>query len=676
MFSERQNNMKKLSVILAFVIVLAMFVPVSVSAAEAVPVLVYEPYTMTYTPGETVELKTVAKGSGLSFSWLVNVSTDSQDYTFDFSKEAGVKAFEALDKSGKMKAKMSVSSVSEGKMTAVLTLQNLAVFDYGVFVTCTVANGAGSKDTDRAALYPSYSAPPMPEIEIISELDVRIGKLIKLACNVYPPDGVEYDNIEYVWYTTPDGDKSSAVKIEGEDYSVLVVDTGAAGIYFYYCSVYIQQGASSYYYESAVTMIRVHEPVMDVTYSSDSFELGSGETADIKVTVRFENSDEKGTLSYQWMSGDNNIPGTYTPVKGATSDTLTVKGADKEGKKYYCCVVKNEIDGYEFSNDSSDIPIVIVTSTGEHTPEIFMHPQDAYATEGDEATFAVDASYAASYEWYMVKPGGTTDKPNTPVKLKNGSNGVVSGAETSILKIKASAENNGCLFYCQVYGLNGKYVSTNNAKLNVNLIPPTQPKITKQPESVKAYFGDKITLSAAAEASDGGELRYQWYSSDKAEYPQIKAVIDANSKTFEPKQDDAEKYYCVAVWNVKNGMENGPVYSNFAKVELSAKETETETDKVTETDEATETEAGISTDTETDAGTVTETEGAPATQTEGAASDENTSGAVSEGTDGGDMNMSKLVIILLAIIIALLTLALAGAVVFIIIKSKKKKGNA
>ncbi len=665
--------MKKIAAILVLVTLLAVLIPVSVSAAESAPVLVHEPYTLTYLPGQNVDVKTEAKGKNLHFSWLVVVSTEVQDYTFDFSKAAGIKGFEALDKSGKMKVGLSESTSSGEKAESVLTFKNLLAFDYGIFVTCTVANGGGSKTTDKAALYPSYSAPPVARLELISELDVRVGKLIKLACNVYHPQDKSYDNIEYIWYQSQDGDKGNAEKLEDEPYSVLVVDTGTPGVYYYYCSVYIQQGPSDYYYESAVTEISVHEPAMDVTYSKDKYDLAAGEKATIKANVKFENNDEKGELSYQWMSGNNNIPGTYTPVKGATSDTLTVQGADKAGKKYYCCVVTNYLDGYTFSNESSEMAIVVVNSTGEHLPEIFMDPKDTYATEGDVATFAVDAGNAASYEWYMVKPGGTIDKPNTPKKLKNGSDGVVSGADTSILKIKASAEINGYLFYCYVYGTNGKYVSTKNAKLNVNLIPPTQPDIKKHPESVKAHYGDKVTLSVTAEATDGGELKYQWYSSSKAEYPLIKAVIGANDKTFEPLQNEAERYYCVAVWNVKNGEENGPVYSDFAKIELTEKETQTETETETETEAAAESETDATTETEaaTDTDVETQTDAVSEKATNDVTTDAAAESATAEAEQKG-MGISTLIIILLVVIIALLALALIGAVVLIIIKSKKK----
>ena len=663
--------MKKISVFIVLVMVFALFASVCVNAADSVPVLVYEPSTKTYTPGDTVEMKTVAKGNNLKFSWLVVVSTDTQDYTFDFSKQAGVMNFEALDPTGKMKAKMSVSGASDGKTTATLTFENIAMFDYGIFVTCTVANSVGYKDTDKAALYPSYSAPPIPEIEIISELDVRIGKLIKLACNVYPPNGVEYDNIEYVWYTTPDGDKSNGEKIDDEDYSVLVVDTGAGGIYFYYCSIYIQKGVSSYYYESPVTMIRVHEPVMDVTYTPESCELGAGDTAVIKANVKFENNDEKGTLSYQWMTGNNNIPGTYTAIKGATSDKLTVKGDNSEGTKYYCCVVTNEIDGYVFSNDSSDIPIIAVKSTGEHTPEIFMSPKDAYATEGDEVTFAVDASYAATYEWFMVKPGGAA-----PVKLKDGLYGVTSGAETSILKVKASADNNGAFFYCDVYGLNGKYVTTDKAALTVHLIPPDQPVINKHPRSMTANAGTSISLAVDASSPDGGELRYQWYVNDKADYKGMTALEGATGGSVSVNVTDDPQYFCVAVWNMKNGYENGPVYSDFAKVESFESLTE---------ETATGT-AEITGESGENPGIVTGGPGVPVTDEFGSVVTGETVvtdefGSVIVSYDGltsvipvGSGNGTNgTIIVLLIIIICMLVLAIAGAVVFIVLKLNKKQ---
>lgn len=651
--------MKKISVFLAFIMVFGLFAAVNVSAAGAEPKLVYEPASMTYRPNENVELITAADGSSLNFGWHVTISTPEKDYSFDLSTNKGFSDFAAFDPNGKMKAKVNTQTQSNGRTVSTLTLEKLKYYDYGAFVYCVVKNAAGTKTTDKVELYPNENAPDLPVVEQLAELDLRVGKLLKFACNVYAPQGKEYDDVEYQWYTTPDGDKLNGEAITDENYSVLVVDTAKAGTYYFYCRIYIIKNSTDYIYESSVAEIRLHEPVMNVSYSSSSYDLAPGETAKIKANVTFEDSSEKGSLSYQWMSGDNNIAGTYTPVKGATSDTLTVTGANNAGKKYYCCIVTNELDGYTFTNNSSDIPITVVNNTGKSSAIINSEPKDTYVTEGDTATFSVDASKAKSYEWYMIKPGGN------PVKLKNGSDGVISGADSASLKIKAAAENNGCMFYCNVYGADGNYTSTNNAKLNVNLIPPEQPVIKQHPNSVKADAGYSVALTVDAESPDGGELKYQWYSGDKAEYITIRAILNENDATLKLDLESGVYYYCVAVWNVKNGMENGPVYTDFAVVEIVGG-TETGTD--TGTDTGTETETDLNTETSVDT-------------TETAANDTSadvTDTAAQTAEEGKDkvQTQNTLIIVLLIVLISLLVIAIAGAAVFMIIKNKKNKPAA
>lgn len=657
--------MKKISVFLVFVMVLSVIAAVFVSAASSDIRLVYEPAAQSlYRAGETVKLRTVAEGKDLHFSWLLKVSTDMQDYTFDLSKQAGFNGFASLDSSGKMKAKVENTKQSDGRMVSTLILKNLKFYDYGVFASCTVGNSSGYKETDTVVLFPNDQAPPMPEFDQLAEITIRAGKLLKFACNVYAPEGYSYDDIEFQWYQTPDGNKDHAVKLDDENYCVLVVDTGIPGTYYYYCQVYVIENSKDYYYESCVSQIDVYAPEIGAEYSKTDVTLDAGDTSTIKVNATVTPANDRGDLSFQWMEGDNNIPGTYTPVKGATSDTLTVKGADKAGKKYYCCIVTNTVDGREFTNESSDMPIVVVNSTGKASPFVNMDPKDTYATEGDEAMFTVDASNAVSYEWYMVKPGGTIENPNTPKKLQNGIDGVVSGADSSKLKIIASGENNGYLFYCQVYGSNGKYVSTKNAKLTVHMIPPVQPEIIKHPESVKAFFGDSITLSVTAEAPDGGSLKYQWYENDKPELPTIKAVVGATDPTFSPAQDGAVKYYCVGIWNVKNDGENGPVYSAFAEVSLSEKETSGSTAEA----DTSETAPGSETD-------VTGTDSAASDTETGMMTDGGT--ATDPAATGGETDKTQsqntVIIVLLIVLICLLAAAIAGAAVFLIIKSKKNK---
>lgn len=656
--------MKKISVILAFVMVLSLFASlgfaVNVTAADKdAPRLVYEPSTKTYKPGSTAVLKTVASGDDLHFSWLL--MDGMTDQTFDLTKAAGKAAFEALDKKGKMKIRSIKEYSSGGNTTSELTIENLIDTNYGFIAVCTVSNSAAFKATDPAYIYTAEFAPEAPEIEMISELDVRIGRLLKFACNVYPAND-DYESIEYRWYETPDGKKENGVQIPDEDYSVLVVDTGLSGTYCYYCTIYINTKEGSVYYESPVSVIKIHEPLINVTYSENDLMLDVGKSASIKANAVIEpESDREGcTLSYQWYKGGNNLPGTFTQIKGANSDTLVVVGAETAGKTNYFCEIRyTSAEGCEFSNVSNDMPIVSVHSTGEKNAEIIVMPKSVKTKENTVAVFSVKAVNAKSYEWYMEKPGKTTDKP---VKLENGKNGVISGADGDTLKINALPEYNGYLFHCSVSGSNGKSVLSSAAALEV--IPdvklPAAPKITEQPKSVTANAGDKVELSIQGTNTDGGILVYRWYASDTDNYPDIHAIDGADGREYEPDTKTVGvKYYCCAVWNVLGEYEEGPVYSDFARVEI------TEAGSVPE--ETTETEETVTEQTETAAAPATDTDTKPV-QTENETS-ENTKRP--DPVSNEDPNRTILTVLL--IIICVLVAALIAIGITVLVKSGRKK---
>ncbi len=657
--------MKKISVILAFVMVFSLFAALgfTVSAAgEEVPKLVHEPATITVNQGSKAVLKTVASGKNLHFSWIATVDPKG---TFDLSKAAGVKALEALDGSGKMKVSMKTYQSGTDEYTAELIIDGVIDTNYGIACVCTVANDAGYKATDEAFIFTAYDAPKQAEVDLVAELDVRIGKLIKLACNVYPADD-ENVEIGYHWYCTPDGNKSNGVLIEDEDYSVLVVDTSAGGLYFYYCTFYIVKNNSSFFYESGVTMIRLHEPEIEVTYSESDVTLDIGQSKTLKANVAINpEKDKEGdySIDYQWYKGNNNIVGTFTKIKGANTDTLEVTGAESAGKVYYFCEVTfTTMESHTFSNMSSDAPIVVVRSTGEKNAEITQMPKDVKVKENETATFSVKAVNAKSYEWYMDKPGGKTENPFKPVKLENGKNGVVSGADGDTLKIKATKDLDGYFFYCNVYGSNGKYVTSTPAALEV--IPdvklPAAPKITEQPKSVTANAGDTVELSIQGTNTDGGILVYRWYASDTDNYPDIHAIDGADGREYEPDTKTVGvKYYCCAVWNVLGEYEEGPVYSDFARVEI------TEAGSVPE--ETTETEETVTEQTETAAATATDTDTKPV-QTENETS-ENTKRP--DPVSNEDPNRTILTVLL--IIICVLVAALIAIGITVLVKSGRKK---
>ncbi len=135
--------MKKLSVILVFVMVFSLFAALgfTVSAAgEEVPKLVHEPATITVNQGSKAVLKTVASGKNLHFSWIATVDPKG---TFDLSKAAGVKALEALDGSGKMKVSMKTYQSGTDEYTAELIIDGVIDTNYGIACVCTVSNDAG-----------------------------------------------------------------------------------------------------------------------------------------------------------------------------------------------------------------------------------------------------------------------------------------------------------------------------------------------------------------------------------------------------------------------------------------------------------------------------------------------------------------------------------------------------
>lgn len=640
--------MKRISLFLVIVIIFVSVCVTGAGAAGSAPRLVYEPAGVTYKPGTRVVMKTTAAGSGLHFNWLVTVSTETGDFTYDLSKSAGIKGFESHDKNGKMKISVTTSPGPNGEYTSELIFDNIIHAEYGIFVSCLVSNEYGSKETDRAFMFPSLSGLPLPEVELKAEVDIRMGKVLKLACNVYEPDGFSYDGIEYVWYETPDGDKGSGVKIDYEDNPVLVPDHFNCGTYHYYCMFFITKNGESYYYETGVSDVRIYAPETNVAYSCDRYELNVGQTATVKATATVAPSSDKGELSYQWMRGNNNIIGTFTEIKGATSDTLTVTGAEKAGRTYYCCIVTNTVDGAKFSSMSSDAVIVEIRSTGVRSAEFIQTPSDVSADEGEDAAFSAKASDAVKYEWVRVD-GGKNEK------LENGKNGVKSGADGETLVITALKELNGSIYVCNIYGADGNSVSSSPATLTVieKTAAPSLPAITEQPQSETLGLDGEAKLRVTAVSPEGGELVYRWYISDTGTYGDIRATENGFDDTYTPEKTPGVKYYCVAVRNHVGKADSDPVYSDFARIEY------------------TEDTSGAKTETDTPAGTESADSSAPAVDGQSAATD-TASGAVSQ--ESGENGTNGLVIALCVIIIALL-LALIGAGVFIIIKFIIKKNK-
>ncbi|MBO4423436.1 MAG: hypothetical protein J5879_08345 [Clostridia bacterium] len=622
--------MKKITaVLLVLTIALSAFV-ITANAETEKPKLVYEPATVTARPGSRVVLETVAQGKDLHFSWLVQTSEAGVDKTFDFSKQAGINGFESLDGKGKMKVSFKTEKLDGDQVKHDLIIDNIIDTNYGISATCTVANDAGYVNCDTAVIYASDNAPPVPDIKMIAEYDLRRHKIGKLACNVNVPDGAGYtwDDIEFNWYKTPDGSRDSGYSLDEHD-PVLISGAYATtpGTHYFYCSMYIMLGITDFYMESAVTQVNVYEPVNDIKFNCESITLDEGEEFEISVSATVTPEKDKGELSYEWFEGEyvNNI---CISVPDSNSTTLKIKGKDYASTEYYTCVVTNSIDdGFSFDNAADDKPYVKVVHTGEKAVKINKMPEDVTANEGENVTFSVQAENAAKYLWYAENPEG-----NVTYQLKSGEHGVISGENSDTVTLKATSELNGYKFYCKLKSKGGNIVNTDAAKLTVNKVNAAAPTVELEPLNMTVMIGSDVKLTATASTTDGGTLSYQWYECPDNDIASAKPIDGATESIYVPEQTVGVRYYCVGVTNELYGDSNGPVYSKIAAIEFLS---------------------GTSTDTQNVTGDVT-TNGGP-------------------DSPEGSGKAGKIAILALVALISILCLALVIVGIVVLIKAPKRK---
>lgn len=626
--------MKKIIVFLmAAVMILASFTvsPVAVSDDD-LPTLVYEPVTCTVRTGERAVLSVTASGDDLVFSWLMQTSEGGEDRTFDFTKDAGVKGFEALDGTGKMKVTFKTETLENGRVKHQLIIDNIRDFNYGAVATCTVANKAGAINCDPATIYTSDNAPKQLTVELIADFAVRRFKLVKLAANAYIPEGAGYtdDDIEYNWYKTPDGKKEHGVALDEHD-PILMADAYAQspGPHSFYCQIYVKYGITDFFYETGVTHMRVYEPIFDMTFDKKEVRVFEDEDVTINMNVTIDPEKDKGELSYQWYKGghpaDINIK-----IPGENGKSITLKGGNKAAIEYYTCVVTNKTsDDFEFDNSADDKPYVKVIFTGDKPVKIVKEPYDATAKAGNEVQFSVQAENAASYLWYLVPAGG-----GTPVPLNGASDITVEGAETDTLTVKAAPELDGCAFYCLIKSPENWEFNTRNALLTVEADQNAEfPKVTDLKDSYTAHVGEEVTITVNASVNDGGTLHYQWIVCD--EKGNIISSIENNDKnTFTPDNTKVGvTYYLCSVRNEVEGKHDSTSLTYPIRVEFV--------------------EAVIPEGTETEHNT------------------ENNTDTQTDNVPGGSEGRGKAVIILGAVV-AVLALALAGTGIFVLIKNGKK----
>lgn len=569
---------KAIVIIIAAALAFSAFI-ITANAAADPPKLVYEPVTVTARIGTDVEMRTVAEGSDLVFKWSMLTCEDGNDHVFDLTDKSGVAAFEKNDGSGKMKISFKTNKLDNNRTEGLLIIENIIEFNYGATVMCTVSNGSGSAECDKAIIYTSPIAPVIPDVQMIADFSVRLNKLVKLACFPYVPDGAGYtdDDITYDWYQTPDGSKENGVYLDEHD-PVLMADgyASSVGDYYFFCQMNISVGGNDFALESGVTVMHVYYPEIKISFDKETVILDKGEEAVINLSVSVEPEADRGELSYQWFLGTDpdSIFGT---IPGARSTSYKVTGYSSADVEYYTVIVTN-ITSDEFSYDNlfAEKEFVKVIHTGAEPFKITKMPESVTADEDENVSFKVSADGAVSYAWYAERPNGSQ------IELKAGDCGVISGEKTDTLTVKAGKENSEFNFYCVLSSGSGKTLQTDKAKLAVNykVIPPQKPTVKVTPSSITAGPGDKVVIYANAEAADGGVLKYQWY---EVEGETLKAINNAVGAAFEPEKTKGVKHYCVIVINTIDEMQSLPVISDTVTVEFKEASSADESGKASDT---------------------------------------------------------------------------------------------
>src|SRR5262249_55795833 len=174
----------------------------------------------------------------------------------------------------------------------------------------------------------------------------------------------------------------------------------------------------------------------------------------------------------QWeVSTDHGV--TYTPIAGATADTLTFTTAVAQNGNRYEAVFTNAIGSATTTAARLNV---------QFAPTIASNPSSDTVTTGQPVTFtaAADGKPNARGQWEDSTDNGATYTPSA-------------GAPADALTFTAAANQNGNLYEAVFTNAIGS-ATTTAAHLNVQFAPT----IASNPSSDTVTTGQAVTFTAAA----------------------------------------------------------------------------------------------------------------------------------------------------------------------------------
>ena len=239
----------------------------------------------------------------------------------------------------------------------------------------------------------------------------------------------------YQWKYSTDGTKWNNVTIAGAKTADLAIAATAAkdGRQFK-CVVTFADGQVI---ESEAATLNVI--ANEITTQPADASAAQGTTATFTVAAT-------NAASYQWQYSKDGSTWNKVTTASATTDTLEVAAtATKSGRQYRCVVTFN--NGTKATSDAATLTVAANAITSQ--------PAAATVSAGQTATFSVEATNAASYQWYYSKNGTTWYKVTT------------ASATSADLKVAATAAKSGRQYRCTVTFENGATMKSSAAALTV-----------------------------------------------------------------------------------------------------------------------------------------------------------------------------------------------------------------
>ena len=301
------------------------------------------------------------------------------------------------------------------------------------------------------------------------------------------------------------------------------------------------------------TLTLEKEPLNDAP-----FMLVQPEGADLiigdKAPTLTVKASANGDLGYQWYKNTANSTADATIIEEATAASYT-PAVTEVATTYYFCRVTNKT-----TKETTDSAIVAITVDADPTPkDVDVSPKGVALPTNDGYPYAEATGYA-----YDLNDTGVTEL-NTTYTVAEGSTGKITyqwrrGATTANSTVSGATEASytpltttasGYYYACRVTNtFKGKTYSTlsNPVYVYVRASGAATPTVSTQPVGAEYLEGKTpAALSVSASRSDGGALKYQWYSNSKNSITGGKAIEDATTYRYQPSAADSAGttyYYC------------------------------------------------------------------------------------------------------------------------------------